>query len=135
MRKINGDKICRIIDANLNRAKEGLRVCEDIARFIFDKKSVTAEYKKIRHHLGALGANKDLIGCRDIQNDVGRTSISTEFQRGNVRDIFYANSQRVKESIRVLEEFAKLRDKKNAEGFKKLRYRIYALEKNIAQKF
>ena len=135
MRKINGEKVCRIIDANLNRAREGLRVCEDIARFIFDKRNVTAEYKKIRHHLAALGAKENLIGCRNIQKDVGKKSTSAEFRRGNVRDIFYANSQRVKESVRVLEEFTKLSNRKRAEQFKKLRYRIYALEKNIAQRF
>jgi hypothetical protein len=49
-------------------------------------------------------------------------------------DIYYANSQRVKESIRVLEEFAKLRNKQVAEKLKKLRYRVYALEKKIIER-
>ena len=140
MRKIDDGRIFRIIDANLNRTKEGLRVCEDVARFIFDNQKVTAEYKKVRHALASLTAacgtnTKSLICCREIEKDVGRKSTPVEFKRENARDIFYANSQRAKESIRVLEEFTKLTSSKNAEEFKKLRYRIYALEKDIVKKF
>jgi len=140
VRKIDNGRIFRIIDANLNRTKEGLRVCEDVARFIFDNRKVTAEYKKVRHALATLakacGKNtKSLIVYREIEKDVGRRSTSLEFRRESARDIFYANSQRVKESIRVLEEFTKLTNPKRAEGFKRLRYRIYALEKDIVKKF
>ena len=140
MRKIGKGRIFRIIDANLNRTKEGLRVCEDVARFIFDNQKITAEYKKIRHALTALTAAcgkspKSLIGCREVAKDIGRESTPVEFRRESARDIFYANSQRVKESMRVLEEFTKLTNPKSAEGFKRLRYRIYALEKNIVKKF
>jgi hypothetical protein len=49
-------------------------------------------------------------------------------------DVFYANSQRAKESLRVLEEFAKLRDRRLAEDLKKLRYQVYALEKNVIER-
>lgn len=140
MRKINENKIYRIIDANLNRTKEGLRVCEDIARFVFDSKSTTRQYKNIRHQLlEALEAfnirQTDFIKARNVRADVGRASTIAEFKRGNVKDIFYANSQRAKESIRVLEEFTKLLNRKPAEHFKKLRYRIYSLEKDIVEKF
>ena len=129
-----------MIDANLNRTKEALRVCEDTARFIFNSKKVTHQYKIIRHKLmvvfKGLGLPKTLvIEARDIERDVGKKSIRPEFQRKNVRDVFYANSQRIKESLRVLEEFTKLLSGHSAQEFKKLRYRIYALEKEIVEKF
>jgi len=140
VRKIENGKIVRIIDANLNRAKEGLRVCEDVSRFIFNSKKQTREYKAIRHRLEAVlkslfPKRAALISQRDVNADVGRSSTAVEFKRQNVRDIFYANSQRSKESLRVLEEFAKLLNEKSAQAFKELRYKIYALEKDIVKKF
>ena len=137
MRKDSDKKIGRVMDANFNRAKEGLRVCEDVCRFVLDAKGSTRNYKTVRHQLTEILSGlkiKDVIRSRNIERDVGRASTPVEFKRKNVMDIFYANSQRVKESIRVLEEFAKLRDKKVAEGLKNLRYRVYALEKNVIER-
>lgn len=136
MPNIDDKKLNRIIDANFNRAKEGLRVCEDTCRFILDRKSETRRYKEIRHRLTdiLIGLKiRDVIRARDTHADVGRASTRTEFKRLDAMDVFYANSQRVKESVRVLEEFAKLRNKRVANGLKKLRYQIYALEKNIIE--
>ena len=137
MQKRNDKKFDRIIDANFNRAKEGLRVCEDVCRFILDKKGPTQRYKAVRHELTkAISALKilEVICSRNIRGDVGRQSTSGEFKRAGAMDIYYANSQRVKESLRVLEEFAKLRNKKLAEDLKKLRYKVYALEKNVIER-
>jgi thiamine-phosphate pyrophosphorylase len=131
-------KVYRIIDANFNRAKEGLRVCEDIFRFLFNDPGATQEYKKIRHRLtviiGPLRLGK-LLQSRDIIRDVGKVTVRAEARRRNSGDVFYANSQRVKESIRVLEEFGKLVDPGCASELKRLRYRFYALEKNIAKRY
>lgn len=130
-------KIHRVVDANYNRAKEGLRVCEDIARFIFDNQSLTRRFKYLRHGLGeaisAFGL-KGIVVARDIVGDVGRMTISSESRRKGLADIFYANVQRVKESLRVLEEFAKLKDLKAAEQLKRLRYKVYDLEKEVLGK-
>lgn len=134
MPTLTDSKIYRIIDANFNRAKEGLRVCEDICRFVWDQKAWTRSYKNCRHDLskviGRLALTK-VIAARNIAEDVGRGSTVAEFKRSAVNDIYYANAQRVKESIRVLEEFAKLLNKNIAQDLKKLRYKIYALEKKI----
>lgn len=134
MQKIIDLKIYRIIDANFNRAREGLRVCEDVARFILDKKGATKRYKLIRHRLAGLllvfGSTKVIRG-RSVVGDVGRKSVQSELKRKGIRDIFYANSQRVKESVRVLEEFAKLSNSATAEKLKRIRYQIYALEAEV----
>jgi len=122
----------RVIDANFNRAKEGLRVCEDTARFIIDDKSLSAGYKSVRHQLTAVIDSlllKKMILARNIVGDVGRSTTFSESKRVNVEDVFNANTQRVKESLRVLEEFVKLMDGSSAEKFKRLRYKVYELEK------
>ena len=130
--KINPLMIRRVIDANYNRAKEGLRVCEDVFRFVKDDKELTAKVKQVRHGLTAavaLFGLKGIVAARDIVGDVGRATIKAESSRGSVADIFYANSQRVKESLRVLEEFAKLENARAAAAIKKLRYTVYDIEK------
>ena len=131
-------KIGRIIDANLNRAKEGLRVCEEITRFILDNHKFTAQLKAVRHKLDSLGGKiyppDKLLKCRRAQADVGRFNSCGELERDNCADIFRANLQRAKESLRVLEEFSKLLDSQAALGFKQLRYKIYEVEKESFKK-
>ncbi len=131
MQNLSKKSIFRICDANFNRAKEGLRTCEDICRFVWDDKTLTRSFKNIRHQLSdAILALKikDIIMSRDIKGDVGKSSTTCEFKRKDVRDVFYANSQRAKESIRVLEEFTKLLNKEVAQELKTLRYQLYAVE-------
>ena len=140
MRAITVKHFYRIIDANLNRAAEGLRVCEDICRFVLDEKAATQKMKDIRHRLvgivtgGLQVKRKTVVLCRDIHADVGTRSIHSEFSRKNIGDIFYANAQRVKESLRVLEEFLKLSNARRAQNIKELRYAMYALEQDVAKK-
>ena len=76
-----------------------------------------------------------VVWCkRPIEGDVGRKSSHSEKSRQKINDIFYANAQRIKESLRVLEEFGKLVDKNTAEKIKKLRYKTYSLEKEMNKK-
>lgn len=130
--------IYRVIDANINRAKEGLRVCEEITRFILGSYNLTSEFKKIRHRIDVvlkyLPRNTELFKERQSLEDVGRKIYINELKRRNCQDIFFANMQRTKESIRVLEEFAKLINKNTAVKFKRLRYDIYELEKKAAKR-
>jgi len=123
----------RIIDANLNRVKEGLRVCEEITRFILDNHKFTAFFKKLRHQVDTVSRKVSsvsaLLSQRKSDGDVGRHNCCGELKRNNCKDIFWANIQRVKESLRVLEEFSKLADSQAAKGFKQLRYKVYEIEK------
>jgi hypothetical protein len=130
--------ILRIIDANINRAKEGLRVCEEISRFVLNSPSRTLSLKKSRHQISSLAerltCKKDLFTARQAYADVGKKIYVNELKRKNLKDIFFANIQRVKESVRVLEEFAKLRQRPVAVKFKEIRYALYELEKKISPK-
>ena len=133
-KRINSRSLDRVVDANYNRAKEGLRVCEDALRFLLDERRLAAQFKDVRHQLtqAAHGFGlKDIVMARDVAGDVGRETIPSERSRVGVEDVFYANVQRVKESLRVLEEFAKISDGKMSDGFKLLRYRVYGLEKKV----
>jgi len=128
--------IDRIIDANVNRLKEGLRVCEEISRFIMNNRLLTVQFKSIRHSIDrlaeALAPVAERVSVRNSRRDKGKNvHLDTELKRTGLADIFYANIQRAKESIRVLEEFAKLKGKAEALGFKKARYEIYELEKKV----
>lgn len=132
--------IYRIVDANINRAKEGLRVCEEVTRFIFRSPKLTSDFKNLRHEIdGAIKKiprAREFIFGRDSRRDAGRRlAHKEEMSRRNSRDIFSANIQRVKESLRVLEEFTKLISSAVAMEFKELRYGVYELEKKAAGKF
>lgn len=131
-------EILRLWDANYNRAKEGLRVCEDVCRFVLGLPGPTRKYKLARHVLFTVlkelpFRDADLLVARDVARDVGRGNIPAELTRKSAQDIFLANSQRSKESVRVLEEFSKLFEIKSARALKALRYRLYALEKEVAR--
>ena len=128
-------EICRIVDANLNRSREGLRVCEDIARFALDSKSLTEELKRVRHGISDIAKSSSLRleGLADARNSEGdilkRSRFESEMKRCGLSDIFAANIERVKESLRVLEEIFKLINVKSSSRFCILRFKVYALEK------
>jgi len=131
--KQNKSTVNRIIDANINRLKEGLRVCEEITRFILNNRSLTLELKKIRHEIDSLSSSlvprSLLLKERSAREDVGRLLRGNELKRDSLKDIFFANIQRSKESIRVLEEFSKLININSALKFKRIRYKVYEIEK------
>ena len=132
-------KVLRIIDANLNRLQEGLRVCEDISRFLLNDTASSCKLKKIRQSIFGVVRNSkisklQLIKTRDSAKDVGKVSTKKEQQRRNWQAVFLANIARSKESTRVLEEIFKIVNKKAAERFKKIRFAIYEIEKKIIVK-
>lgn len=131
-------KILRIVDANTNRAKEGLRVCEDIIRLLIDDKKETQALKNIRHKVSNIlkestVKTSEIIKYRDSQADIGR-KIKIKSPRKAILDVFMANAQRVKEAIRVLEEVFCILDKKTSQRFQGLRFKFYDAEKKSINK-
>ena len=143
------DATWRIIDANLNRSREGLRVLEDYARFARNDGNLSGRLKNLRHDLvaaetllpkqmaeesspGELGTSPLLMN-RDTLHDVG-THLSTvaENVRSDMSDVVIANSRRVQESLRSLEEFGKLVSPQFAAIVKQIRYRSYTLQQELA---
>jgi len=126
----------RIIDANANRAREGLRLLEELARFQLDDPNLTEQFKSLRHALAeALSllpiSALDRLNARDTPGDVG-TSISTaaERERRSVDSLAAAAAARSSEALRVLEETSKLLASSGTR-FETLRYRLYELERTL----
>ena len=134
------DKTARILDANLNRGREGLRVVEDVVRFVLDDAALAARIKTIRHEVTSLVHQLpldelELLSARDSQGDVGMNlNCASEDFRPDLSQIASANIHRSQEAMRVLEEVSKLYDDNVALQFKKLRFQIYELEKVILPK-
>jgi thiamine-phosphate pyrophosphorylase len=118
----------RIIDANINRLKEGIRVVEDIARYENSNKELASALKLLRHK-AQIDIYKELLISRDSVNDVLRPTISSEMNRSSLEDILIANYKRAQESSRVLEELFKVVRPEFSEIFKSIRYSLYQLEK------
>lgn len=122
-------KIVRLVDANLNRLKEGIRVIEDIARYHDDNGSLALKLKNLRHQCRIENKYLELLSSRDSTNDVLRPSTKSEMNRTSIKDILIANYKRAQESARVLEETTKVWGNELAERFKNIRYELYTLEK------
>lgn len=127
----------RIIDANTNRASEGLRVMEDLARFTLSDSKLSSQLKHQRHALRSavesLGViQRDLLASRDTSSDVGtRITTQTEELRSNAHsDIASAAAKRAQEALRMIEEAAKGLGISGS-GFESIRYAIYDLERDL----
>ncbi|MEN4053032.1 MULTISPECIES: thiamine-phosphate pyrophosphorylase [Sulfurimonas] len=123
-------EIYRVIDANLNRLKEGIRVVEDIMRYRDNNKELSSKLKSLRHK-AKINKTLELLKNRDSINDVLRSSTKSEQKRSDITSILTANFKRAEESARVLEEIFKLEDIEQSENFKTIRYELYNLEKEI----
>ena len=122
------NELYRVIDANLNRLKEGIRVIEDMARYVHNNKNLSTQLKTLRH-LAKIEDIQPLLNSRDAQNDVLRPTMETEMNRSSLESIIIANYKRAQESSRVLEEVYKVIDPQLSENFKHIRYELYTLEK------
>ncbi|NQY24237.1 MAG: thiamine-phosphate pyrophosphorylase [Campylobacteraceae bacterium] len=120
----------RLIDANLNRLREGIRVVEDIFRYAYNDKNTAKRLKELRHQ-SRINLYNELLDARDIKNDVLKKTTSSEQKRENLKSILIANFKRAQESARVLEELTKLLTTNKSEVFKAIRYELYDLEKEM----
>jgi len=125
---LESSSIYRAIDANLNRLQEGLRVIEDINRYIYNNGELAYKIKSIRHQC-KIDDREDLLRTRDSKGDVLKRSTDSETKRTNIKDILISNFKRAQESSRVLEECYKLVEVQQSEHFKSIRYQLYQIDK------
>lgn len=119
----------RILDASANRAGEGFRTMEELARFVLEDAELTAELKNQRHVLVAAlkSVSRDLrLRARNTGEDVG-TSIqeASEYRRIDLAAVVAAAAARTQQSLRVLEEYGKTIDPSGAAMIEQVRYRCY----------
>lgn len=129
--KFTHPAVFRILDANLDRAREGLRTIEEWCRFGINSAQLAAECKQMRHTLASCHS-AELRAARDTPGDPGtELSHPQEQQRSSLQQLLQVNFCRVEEALRVLEEYGKLYDSEMAEVCKQMRYRVYTLESKM----
>ncbi|MFW6125983.1 MAG: thiamine phosphate synthase [Chloroflexota bacterium] len=130
--------LLRTLDANLNRASEGLRVLEDIARFVLADEELSGSLRTARHELlKPTGGLRDrLLSGRNAESDVGArpTPVAGDLSRTDTQALVTANARRVQQSLRVISELAslpELRSTLDPSPFDRLRFTLYTAEKRL----
>lgn len=129
----------RLMDANLDRLGEGLRVLEDSARFVLGDIQITETLKRMRHELTSTDPvfRSKLLASRNSEGDVGREKAVATIPRTQLVDLVAANARRTQESLRVLEEYAKLPQipvEIAERNFEQARFALYEIEKELTLK-
>lgn len=124
----------RIIDVNLNRLDESLKLIEDIARFHIANRALLSQIRKIRSEFRDFKKSlplRDIIRSRRSSEDPGRpTNFDTRTTKP-VSAVILSNLARAKEASRILEETSKTFRAKSSGLMKEIRFKIYDLEKEI----
>jgi len=124
----------RIIDVNLNRLSEALKVAEDICRLELADVALVRRVRGLRGDLNpvAIALRRRVVGYRDSRADPGRESGFDKTPRADLRGVLFANLKRAQEACRVLEEVAKSEIREVSPDFKRARFALYDLELEIA---
>ncbi len=128
---LEGKAGLRLVDANLNRLAEGLRSIEDIARLVYEDRAVAQWMKSLRHEAREQFKTIERAGrlaARSTATDPGTTlATEQERRRADWMSVVSAAPERVGQSLRVLEEAAKVVIPTQADAVKQLRYQAYDL--------
>ncbi|MDI6756944.1 MAG: hypothetical protein QME32_02865 [Endomicrobiia bacterium] len=130
--------VLRVADANINRFRDGLRVVEDTLRFIHGS-PLYSSARRLRGDFFRMfsGAYGGFVVSRESDKDPGRSS--EQKKHSGIPSLLRANFARCSEALRVLEEYSRLGRRRMKPGLpkqselKKIRFRLYTLEKNAAR--
>jgi thiamine-phosphate pyrophosphorylase len=121
----------RILDANLDRAREGLRVIEEWCRFGLNHSQLTEQCKHLRQEL-ATWHTPELRAARNTPEDPGtELTHPQEETRDSIEQVLQVNFCRMEEALRVLEEYGKVYKPNMAAAVKQIRYQVYTLESSL----
>ncbi len=131
--------IFRVLDANLNRLREALRVVEEYFRFIASRPITAGALKRLRHDLEKIECvlgPRWLLGSRDTRSDpFSHGNRPEEMDRSTAIAIVSAGFKRAQEAARVIEEYSKITEFPFLSGkAKAIRFSLYALEKSFLRK-
>ena len=121
-------RIYQIIDANLDRAREGLRVLEDWARFGLGKEKYVERIKNFRQILGKNHLEVYKQSRNYIEDQYKGLTHQEQKSRKTPEQIISSNAARVQEALRVIEEFSRLHNQELLKIASEIRYEIYTLE-------
>ncbi len=126
--KIEDFRIYQIIDANLDRAREGLRVLEDWARFGLGENDFVVKIKNFRQILGKNHLEVYKQSRNHIEDQCKGLTHQEQIKRRTPEQIISSNSGRIQEALRVIEEFSRLHNHELSKIASEIRYEIYTLE-------
>ena len=121
-------RIFQIIDANLDRAREGLRVLEDWARFGLRGNDCVKKIKDFRQILGKNHLEVYKQSRNYMEDECKGLTHQEQINRKTPEQIISSNSGRVQEALRVIEEFARLKNYELSKIASEIRYEIYTIE-------
>lgn len=129
--------LLRALDANINRAREGLRVCEDLVRFCMGLRSHVQRLRALRQAFDRQVRRlplkpADVVRFRNSLHDPGRRFVAS--RAASVEHLLLMNLQRTKEALRVLEEGCRVVAPRYTGGFQRLRFRTYDVERHLLLK-
>ncbi|MCP4051216.1 MAG: thiamine phosphate synthase [bacterium] len=117
-------KYYQVIDANINRVSEGIRVIEEYTRFIAKDKKITGILAETRKAINKMEGNRvNNLKIRNSEKDVRTREVPEK--RKNLMQLLTANFKRVEEGLRVLEEYT------GDNKFNGYRYDMYQIEKEV----
>jgi len=129
------NKILRIIDANFNRVREGIRVIEDGIRFYFENEEIYRKIKDFRHDFSKIVVEcfgfEEMRKTREAEKDIGKKF--DKIKRETIKSTIEKNFQRVEEGIRTIEEYSKILKPSFSISFHNLRFKFYEIEKKVTQ--
>lgn len=128
------NRVLRSVDANINRASEGIRVLEDIMRFHYNRRKIAQQLRDIRHRIRKSFDIPTMILQRHVKGDVGRSisASTTVDKKKDLEQLITANFKRVQEALRSIEEQLKIADHYEASKcYEALRFEVYTLEKEV----
>lgn len=126
--------VFRLLDASFNRAREALRVLEDLARFDRGDAREARRLKEARHALDlqARPHRTAFLAARDSAGDVGREGDRPVSRPRSLSEVAAANFKRAGEALRAIEEAAKGRFPPMSREAHRLRFALYGIEKGWA---
>ncbi len=123
-----------ILDANINRVAEGLRVLEDYFRFFKKNKEFALFFKTKRQSLRNFFADLNKEPILNRGQDFGQNNYE-QAEKFSDRDLVIANFKRIEEGLRTVEESLKISQVVNKSArislISKLRFEIYLKERNV----
>lgn len=121
-------QIARLLDANLDRAREGLRVLEDWCRFALNRPDLVVRLKDQRQRLGQCHRLEYKMARHAASDVASGLSHPAQLERADPLAVVAANAARVQEALRVLEEFSRVQDPELSLEAAKIRYALYDVE-------
>ncbi len=131
----------QIIDANLNRIREGMRCVEEAIRYDEHQEMNYCIFRALRHSFSEIEqilrhSYPQLLENRNMKSDRG-TEVQSVLTRKNLCELVKANANRVSEGLRVVEEYLKLLPDTEIfiEKIKTIRYDWYSLDQHLVSLF